>query len=141
MSENPCLACGACCAFFRVSFHWTEADPTIGGTVPGQYTEPVGAHWLAMRGTNQAQPRCVALSGTIGEQVHCTIHPARSSTCREFTRSGESGMPNPDCDRARHAWGLPALQPVPAQGLPLPDASNDGHPDDDPCRPRPPDAA
>ncbi|MDX1269447.1 MAG: YkgJ family cysteine cluster protein, partial [Oceanisphaera sp.] len=23
-SGNPCLTCGACCAFFRVSFYWGE---------------------------------------------------------------------------------------------------------------------
>ncbi|WP_142908916.1 CxxCxxCC domain-containing protein, partial [Klebsiella pneumoniae] len=23
---NPCMTCGACCAFFRVSFYWAEAD-------------------------------------------------------------------------------------------------------------------
>lgn len=23
---NPCLSCRACCAFFRVSFYWAEAD-------------------------------------------------------------------------------------------------------------------
>ncbi|MBB8903342.1 YkgJ family cysteine cluster protein, partial [Escherichia coli] len=22
---NPCITCGACCAFFRVSFYWAEA--------------------------------------------------------------------------------------------------------------------
>ncbi|HOC10952.1 MAG TPA: YkgJ family cysteine cluster protein, partial [Thermomonas sp.] len=21
---HPCLSCGACCAYFRVSFHWSE---------------------------------------------------------------------------------------------------------------------
>ncbi|HDN1328034.1 YkgJ family cysteine cluster protein, partial [Escherichia coli] len=21
---NPCMTCGACCAFFRVSFYWAE---------------------------------------------------------------------------------------------------------------------
>ncbi|RBD00840.1 YkgJ family cysteine cluster protein, partial [Xanthomonas oryzae pv. oryzae] len=27
---HPCLTCGACCAYFRVSFHWSEADPALG---------------------------------------------------------------------------------------------------------------
>ncbi|RBD09468.1 YkgJ family cysteine cluster protein, partial [Xanthomonas oryzae pv. oryzae] len=26
---HPCLTCGACCAYFRVSFHWSEADPAL----------------------------------------------------------------------------------------------------------------
>ena len=25
-SLNPCVTCGACCAHFRVSFYWAEAD-------------------------------------------------------------------------------------------------------------------
>ncbi|EEX7666747.1 YkgJ family cysteine cluster protein, partial [Escherichia coli] len=25
-NPNPCMTCGACCAFFRVSFYWAEAD-------------------------------------------------------------------------------------------------------------------
>ncbi|HBP8873638.1 TPA: YkgJ family cysteine cluster protein, partial [Escherichia coli] len=25
-NPNPCMRCGACCAFFRVSFYWAEAD-------------------------------------------------------------------------------------------------------------------
>src|SRR5690606_40667371 len=32
--RHPCLACGACCAHFRISFHWSEAEPGLGGTVP-----------------------------------------------------------------------------------------------------------
>ncbi|MBR7358785.1 YkgJ family cysteine cluster protein, partial [Klebsiella pneumoniae] len=23
---NPCMTCGACCAYFRVSFYWAEAS-------------------------------------------------------------------------------------------------------------------
>ena len=30
---NPCMTCGACCIFFRVSFYWSEADDA-GGTIP-----------------------------------------------------------------------------------------------------------
>ncbi|EEC8989014.1 TPA: YkgJ family cysteine cluster protein [Escherichia coli] len=25
-NPNPCMTCGAYCAFFRVSFYWVEAD-------------------------------------------------------------------------------------------------------------------
>ena len=41
MSEiNPCMTCGACCAYFRVSFYWAEADDA-GGPVPSALTEPL----------------------------------------------------------------------------------------------------
>src|SRR5690606_12667348 len=32
--RSPCLDCGACCAYYRVSFHWSEADPATGGETP-----------------------------------------------------------------------------------------------------------
>ncbi|HWU69743.1 MAG TPA: YkgJ family cysteine cluster protein, partial [Pseudoxanthomonas sp.] len=38
---HPCLSCGACCAIFRVSLHWSEADPEQGGRVPIELTEPL----------------------------------------------------------------------------------------------------
>lgn len=47
----PCLRCGACCAHFRVAFHWSEADFGLGGVVPVELTEKLDAHRLAMRGT------------------------------------------------------------------------------------------
>lgn len=31
--NNPCVSCGACCAYFRVSFYWAESE-SGGGTVP-----------------------------------------------------------------------------------------------------------
>ncbi|EJF2880940.1 YkgJ family cysteine cluster protein, partial [Escherichia coli] len=37
---NPCMTCGACCAFFRVSFYWAEADDA-GGTIPARLTEQI----------------------------------------------------------------------------------------------------
>ena len=47
---HPCLTCGACCAHFRVSFHWSEADPEQGGAVPAALTEPllVQAEWAGV---------------------------------------------------------------------------------------------
>jgi Fe-S-cluster containining protein len=65
-----------------------------------------------MNGTDQPQPRCVALEGTIGESVRCAIHPRRSSSCREFDPSYADGVtPNPRCDQARARWGMAALSP------------------------------
>lgn len=55
MSEiNPCMTCGACCAYFRVSFYWAEADDA-GGTVPSALTEPLTPFLRCMSGTNQRQ--------------------------------------------------------------------------------------
>ncbi|EFL0022701.1 YkgJ family cysteine cluster protein [Escherichia coli] len=86
---NPCMTCGACCAFFRVSFYWAEADDA--------------------GGTNQKNPRCIALAGTPGKNACCTIYKNRSSTCREFAMSGENGVVNEACNRARAKYGLTPL--------------------------------
>lgn len=118
-STNPCLTCGACCAYFRVSFYWAEADDAKLGGVPVAMTERVGVSRLAMRGTTASQPRCVALTGAVGQCVSCTIHPSRSSTCREFEASWQNGKANADCDKARAAYGLPPLVP------PAPDSDDD----------------
>ena len=62
-----------------------------------------------MRGTNVAQPHCIALRGTVGEATHCSIYEQRPSVCREVAPSWESGAINPQCDRARLKYGLPVL--------------------------------
>ncbi|SFT70176.1 hypothetical protein SAMN05192562_1011579 [Kosakonia arachidis] len=105
---NPCMSCGACCAYFRVSFYWAEADDA-GGSVPAQLTEQLTPLLRCMCGTNQKQSRCVALEGTPGESARCSIYEGRPSPCREFAMSGESGEVNEACDRARARYGLAPL--------------------------------
>lgn len=109
--KHPCLRCGACCAWFRVAFHWSEADASLGGCVPPELTEKLDPHRLAMRGTNAAKPRCVALQGTPGTAAHCGIYAQRPSVCREVAPSWESGTVSPQCDKARLGHGLPPLGP------------------------------
>jgi Fe-S-cluster containining protein len=118
--EHPCLRCGACCAYFRVAFHWSEADAALGGCVPQELTEKLDPHRLAMRGTDAAQPRCVALQGVVGQAAHCGIYAQRPSVCREVPPSWESGAGSPQCDKARLAHGLPLLTP---QDWPAPSPS------------------
>ena len=108
---NPCLSCGACCAHFRASFYWAEADDATPDGVPVELTEQLTPQLRVMKGTNQPGPRCCALLGDIGNTVRCTIHPRRSSVCREFVPSWEDGQHNPRCDSARARWNLPPLTP------------------------------
>lgn len=125
---NPCLSCGACCAHFRASFYWAEGDDATPDGVPVELTAKLTPHLRVMRGTDQPKPRCVALLGDIGESVRCTIHPRRSTVCRDFPPSWEAGEHNPRCDAARVRWGLPPLTPedwndpelptTPSRGLP-----------------------
>ncbi len=105
---NPCICCGACCAYFRVSFYWGETSVHPDGSVPIELTEPVSPYYVAMRGTNQAKKRCVALAGEVGQEVSCTIYAARSSSCHECQAGDER------CNRARRAWGMPKID---AQGV------------------------
>jgi len=109
---HPCLSCGACCAHYRVSLHWSEAEPSLGGRTPAALTEPCGPHVLAMRGTWQARPRCVALIGEVGGRVGCGIYERRPSPCRELRASWEHGALDPQCDRARSAHSLAPLTPA-----------------------------
>jgi uncharacterized protein len=109
--SNPCLSCGACCAYFRASFHWLETTAAPGGATPAELTMPVSPHLVAMRGTGRKAPRCVALDGSIGASVSCTIYEKRASPCREFQASWVDGVYNERCDRARAAHGLAPLPP------------------------------
>ncbi len=96
-----CRACGACCAAFRVSFHWLEMS-ALG--LPEALVEPVTPHRVAMRGTHAKAPRCVALDGTVGVAVRCTSYAVRPSPCREVRPGDER------CTTARARRGLPVLE-------------------------------
>jgi Fe-S-cluster containining protein len=108
---NPCLSCGACCACFRASFHWLETTAAPGGATPAELTTPVTRHRVAMRGTDQKNPRCIALDGAIGHSVRCNIYEWRATPCRDFQASWTDGQHNERCDRARAVHGLPPLPP------------------------------
>lgn len=109
--SNPCLSCGACCAFFRASFHWLETSAAAGGATPAELTVQVSQHLVAMRGTDRNPPRCIALEGSIGSSVRCSIYELRASPCRDFQASWVDGQHNERCDRARAAHGLLPLPP------------------------------
>lgn len=127
---NPCLSCGACCAHFRVSFYFGEADPLYGGVVPPALVTPISPSRVCMQGTEQGSGRCVALRGTLGQPgIHCDIYEQRPTPCREFDMWEADGSPNPDCQRLRLTLNLPAL-------LPRPDAENDPQGPATPNQPR-----
>jgi len=106
---HPCLTCGACCAYFRVSLHWSEADPELGGRVPVELTESLRLHERVMRGTSQPQPRCIALDADIGRYSRCSIHERRPSACAQVPASLEFGQRSAQCDKSRLAHGLALL--------------------------------
>ncbi len=110
--SHPCVSCGACCATFRVAFHWSEAQPANPDGPPAELVVPLRRHELVMRGTESAPTRCVALAGTVGVDGHCSIYPLRPSPCRALVPAWEDGQPSPQCDKARLAHGLPPLTPA-----------------------------
>jgi uncharacterized protein len=110
---NPCLSCGACCQYFRVSMYMGEMAGA-GGTVPDELVSRVNPYIVCMKGTEAGYGRCIALRGEVGKPgIHCAIYAQRPSPCREFRVWGDDGSPNPDCQRLRDAVGLPPLSALP----------------------------
>jgi len=99
---SACTSCGACCACFRVEFSVYEMD-LAGGTVPASLAHELNGNTWRMNGTGAVPIRCTALTGTVGEQVGCSIYPLRPAPCHELTEGSEA------CARARSKLGLPAL--------------------------------
>lgn len=110
--SHPCVRCGACCAFFRVSFYWREADSEENpAATPSELTEDFNPFLRVMRGTNNKHhTRCVALEGKVGESVACGIYSRRPSPCSAFEASFENGEHNDRCDKARARYQLPPLK-------------------------------
>lgn len=109
---HPCQNCGACCASFRVSFYWREAERNDAiNPVPQGFWDESTPQERAMKGTsNKHHPKCIALKGRIGEFVNCEIYANRPTPCRKFQASYENGEHQPRCDDAREKHGLKPLQ-------------------------------
>jgi Fe-S-cluster containining protein len=107
--QNLCVRCGACCAFYKVSFDCLEVDDVSGGVVPVSLTVKISASRSAMRGTEKNPVRCGALKGKIGHAVSCSIYDWRPTTCRQFLSLWDHGVVNSLCDRARASYGLNPL--------------------------------
>jgi Fe-S-cluster containining protein len=116
-TENPCVKCGACCAFFRVVFFWREAEDNSDCGIDGDYrvplhlTEDLDPFRRCMSGTTEKKGnRCVALQGRVGENATCQIYENRPSPCRAFSASYVDGKQNKRCNEAREAHGLKPLK-------------------------------
>ncbi len=81
------------------------------GMVPADLTEKLNETRACMKGTNQKNPRCIALTGEIGKRVACSIYENRPSPCREFNIYSADGEPSPDCQKLRELNNLPPLKP------------------------------
>ncbi|NJM39357.1 MAG: YkgJ family cysteine cluster protein [Anaerolineae bacterium] len=101
-TSHPCLACGACCASYRVDFSVQELL-SWGGCVPDGLAVDINETLARLRGTDHSPPRCAALTGRIGQQVACGIYEWRPAPCHELEAGSDA------CQSARRRHGLPAL--------------------------------
>jgi Fe-S-cluster containining protein len=105
---NPCLSCGACCIGYRASFYWAECDDAAPGGVPARMTDRVTLFQRAMRRTRSG--RCVALRGSPGRRVRCSIYESRPSVCRQYEPAWQPGSAGDRCNEARARLGLAPLR-------------------------------
>jgi uncharacterized protein len=107
---SVCEKCGACCAAYRVDFHPSElAQNPEGAGVPPEMAIVLTPKLVRMKGTDDTQPRCIALIGAIGQQVGCSIYECRPSPCHEFNPWAALNVVDDACNRARQRHGLPAI--------------------------------
>lgn len=106
---SVCERCGACCAAYRVDFHPAEMACSSRAGVPADMAIVLTPKLMRMKGTDEAAPRCIALTGEIGQQVGCSIYADRPSPCHEFNPWAALGIVDDACDRARQRHGLPPL--------------------------------
>jgi len=105
IADNPCQACGACCAY---SANWprfsTEDDEAL-DRIPA---ELVNARGSGMRCDGD---RCAALKGKVGEATSCSVYAVRPEVCHTC-------MPgDAECTMARRKWGLSPLVIAGSAGL------------------------
>lgn len=102
----PCVDCGACCNYFRVSFN-KEENPQV----PVEKIVFYKKGEMAMKGANVFKGRCIALTGEIGKNAMCGIYENRPHVCRAFPVWLDNGKQNPRCIKARKFHGLPGEIP------------------------------
>lgn len=102
-SGDPCVGCGCCCKFFRVSFYHGELDTQPGGYVPAALTTAITPFRVCMKGTESGEGRCISLQA----DNRCSIYEKRPSVCREFPALLEDGSLNPECVRLKRLFSLP----------------------------------
>ncbi len=106
--ENPCLNCGACCSYFRISFYHGELK-SVGGFVPDEHVVQLNSFRAVMKGT-EIGGRCSCLTGEVGKKISCSIYENRPSVCRAYHVWDNEGVANIDCNRLREKIGLPAIK-------------------------------
>lgn len=99
--SSICQTCGACCAHYRVSFYWQEAEQR---GLDASTLVRVSPWQVCFRGTAQHPVRCMHLDGEVGDCVSCRIYSQRPGPCRSVEIGDEK------CLQARAAHGLGPLE-------------------------------
>jgi hypothetical protein len=95
--ENPCQACGACCAYSQNWPRFSTEDDAALDLIPAELVNDRGS------GMRCDGDRCAALTGKVGEMTSCSIYTMRPEVCRTC-------MPgDAECTMARRKFGMPAL--------------------------------
>lgn len=104
LASEICQHCGVCCAYFRVSFYWTESLDRI----DPNWVEPVNSVMACMKTASDPSfpdaRRCVALEGELGKSVRCGIYENRPSPCKGVMPGDEK------CAKARGKFALPPVR-------------------------------
>ena len=103
-----CQSCGACCHNHLSNVRQGLDDydevnvrsPLLeDDEIAHKYTfVRKGKHYMRMVSD---KPRCIALEGTVGERVGCTVYSQRPSICRQFEAASEG------CLKSRREQKIP----------------------------------
>jgi Fe-S-cluster containining protein len=96
-ADNPCLTCGACCAYSENWPRFSTEDDAALELIPKELINARGS------GMRCEADRCAALTGQIGEATSCAIYAIRPEVCRTC-QPGDA-----ECAMARRKFGLPVL--------------------------------
>jgi len=101
-----CRRCGACCMpELRLPFYVGLTGADLRRLTPRSRSRHVGRASLLTKLDPVGRCVCIALRGTVGRRVWCTIYARRPGACRRLTRGGAA------CRKARRQAGLPPLPP------------------------------
>jgi uncharacterized protein len=96
-AQNPCQACGACCAYSRDWPRFTTEEDAALELIPAYFVND------AQSGMRCDGDRCSALSGRIGVATSCRVYAVRPQVCR-VCMPGDA-----ECNLARRRYRLPPL--------------------------------
>jgi uncharacterized protein len=96
-AQNPCQACGACCAYSQNWPRFTTEEDAALDLIPHHLVND------SKSGMRCHGDRCSALCGRVGVATSCAIYDHRPEVCR-VCMPGDA-----ECSLARRRHGLPPL--------------------------------